>query len=264
MSRNAGENVYTDYKKAEAQQRNIGKRAPQAATGAGGTAPMADLGAAPPSISNRQRELHSQRAAEELFYAPSSTEAPPIEMPMDLPDLPGIAQNVELSAATRVGRPSTITTGNVTGVVFALPELPDLPDIADGLTRSISSSDRPSSSAAAAVMPPPPPIPTDVVTAAPAPMQPPPPPPPPPPPLPPSASVDDAPMMPPPPPPPPVLRSATVAVEPKVAAVTDAAAGGDVNDRSNLMAAIRQAAGQKTLRATSMIETRSARKVRNN
>lgn len=257
---NTGENVYADYKNAAAAK--LRKRALAEKTTGGHSVGiriennglMDDLlGAAPPSISNRSRSQQQHRgrndADESLFYAPSSSEAPIIEVPLDLPDLPGIALNVELSVA---GRPNTITTGNTTTAAL-LSDLPDLPEL---LAVDASKSDAADERNA-----------RHVVGVANVLATPPLPPPPPPPPLPPQPSSVDVPdvmtssgvvsavptLPPPPPPPPPPAPSSLPEIQTPAVPVAD--------DRSNLMAAIRQAAGKKTLRTASMQETTSEKKV---
>lgn len=52
------------------------------------------LDAAPASISNK---THSRQVAEELFYTPGMDTAPELDVPTDLPNLPGIAGDISFS-----------------------------------------------------------------------------------------------------------------------------------------------------------------------
>lgn len=267
----AAANVYTEFKRAAAaQRRQLGgaklrtvpsQRSPVSTSSSSSYYEDA-LGAAPPSISNRQRTLHSTlSAADALFYAPSSAAVQPPELvvPLDLPDLPDIAENVDLmTQAAGAAWTTSLTTGN-----RPLPDLPDLPDLSD---ISSSAVDAGRSVGDKLNPPPPPPSPSmqtfdvpDVATSA-GPVAPPPPPPPPPP-----EMLSEH------PPPAPTTapraetehRAPAAAREPVANRHSAAASSSSSDDRSSLMAAIREAAGgQKMLRAASMVETRSASEAR--
>ncbi|KAK6635262.1 hypothetical protein RUM44_000513 [Polyplax serrata] len=175
--------------------------------------------AAPISIS-KQEQLEEQ-VKENYFYSPTLGDVPNIEAPLDLPDLPGIADDLRYTLDLNPGfAPSVLTTP-------AMPDLPMLPETSFKDLLGGNNSD------------------TNQFTTAP-----PPPPPPPPPPEPTTSVPETTPASPPPPPPPPLPPPE----EPKSDEAKDTSATPAIihstsdNARANLMAAIRSAGGKAKLR----------------
>lgn len=161
-----------------------------------------NLEAPPQSITARESLMRNQQT--EYFYSPHIGEVPTIDVPIDLPDLPGIADGLryDMESGPAIA-PSVITS----------PVLPELPVIED-ITKH---------------MPPPPlkvPIKDEVQVVAPdvAPCPPPPPPPPPPP----EPEPEEKPL--------PVIGEPVKKEKPKVLP-------GASEMRSSLMEAIRNAGG---------------------
>eukprot|EP00118_Oscarella_pearsei_P025374 m.308082 g.308082 ORF g.308082 m.308082 type:complete len:499 (+) comp43352_c0_seq1:665-2161(+) len=164
------------------------------------------IGDAPTTIA--QREQMARMAKESYFYMPEIGEVPSIDLPLDLPDLPGIAGDLAYSADLGPSIAPSVPGSN-------MPDLPTVEGVSDPAAvshpPSVASSAEPASSA------PPPPPPSSVAG--------PPPPPPPPPPTAPSA----LPSL------PPVGES-----EPDDEAPPSGGGGeGDGGDRGDLLAAIR-------------------------
>ncbi|XP_065833305.1 WASH complex subunit 1-like [Oscarella lobularis] len=134
------------------------------------------IGDAPTSIV--QREEMARLKKESYFYMPEIGEVPTIDLPLDLPDLPGVAGDLAYSAESGPSIAPSVPGSN-------MPDLPTIEGVGDG-----SGGDAP--------LPPPSSAPSlpDPSGSAPPPPPPPPPPgpssPPPPPPPPPSASVEPA------------------------------------------------------------------------
>ena len=174
------------------------------------------LAEAPKSIVDGEQLDRMQKTS--YFYTPEMSEVPEIDVPISLPDLPGIADDVLYSADLPSIAPSLV--------------MPDLPVIGQASAESSSNAPPPPPSEAAAPPPPPPPE-----AAAP--------PPPPeaaaPPPPPPAATAPPPPNQsaaapPPPGPPPPAPPPAPAPSAPSSAPPMD---GG----RSSLLESIRQAGG---------------------
>lgn len=186
------------------------------------------LGDAPMSIINReQMERH---AAESYLYVPGLGDVPEIDVPMDLPDLPGIA---DLTFSTDINEsiaPSAL-----------MASLPDLPGVGDG-PESIETNAPPPG--------PPPPGPPPPPSGPPPPSAPPPPPTAPPPP---SAPPTGA--APPPPPPPPPAP----APPPPPTAVPNTVSQPD-SGRSDLLASIRNAGGVGKVKLKSSKDRKLAKK----
>ena len=133
------------------------------------------IGDAPTTIAQREEMARMTRA--NYFYMPEIGEVPDIDVPLDLPDLPGIAGDMAYSADLGPSIAPSVPGSN-------MPELPSIePDKPPEVPPPGSSIPPPPSSA-----PPPPPPPEG------GPASPPPPPPPPGPPPPPSS--DDIPALP--------------------------------------------------------------------
>ncbi|CAH2106678.1 unnamed protein product [Euphydryas editha] len=126
---------------------------------------------APPSIINKNL---LKREIDEYMYAPGMGMVPELDMPLDLPHLPGIAGDVQFTILDDGSiAPSAVTSPVApvnTILETELPELPDLKELPD--VKLDVTPDMPDA-------PPMPPAP--VAPTAPAPPSPPPPPPPPPP-----------------------------------------------------------------------------------
>lgn len=128
------------------------------------------LGAAPPSISNRKMHL-IKRQSDIAFYSPSKHDVPEIELPLDLPDLPGIADNVLVYSSSTT---HPITTGRMLLSDNSVPELPDLNlgpngftavDKANQFLNETSKTVVDNPSVSAQIPPPPPPPPPPVAKA---------------------------------------------------------------------------------------------------
>nr|CAD7579315.1 unnamed protein product [Timema californicum] len=184
--------------------------------------------AAPISIS--QRELFGGQVGENYFYSPGLGEVPLIDVPLDLPDLPGIADDLRYSMDSGPTiAPSVATTP-------AIPELPNV--VPESLLEEINF--HPPSEYVELSTPPPPP-----------PVLPPPPPPPP-------APMSPLPPPPPPPPPPPSVptpnHNAVITENSLTPAVVPAHQEPDA--RASLMEAIRKAGG------TGLAKLRSAKEIK--
>lgn len=196
------------------------------------------LDAAPFSISNRKLTIKK-----DLFYTPGLQSAPEIDLPFDLPDLPGIADDISFNINVDENQiaPSNTNTG------LMLPDLPDIMNFnfshaADTVSLASSSKtaahvkkhDEHDSSVGFVQQQPPKMSPSQ------------------------SSSIPQQPLLSSPPPPPPPLppvellkvseKSPDVSVPPIPKVVEDAA-------RSNLMEAIRHAGGKAKLRAAAPATT---------
>ncbi|CAG4979561.1 unnamed protein product [Colias eurytheme] len=177
------------------------------------------LDEAPPSIMKRNV---LKREIDEYMYAPGMGVVPELDMPLDLPHLPGIAGDIQYSI-TEDGTiaPSAVTSPVVPTVT--LPELPDIsqlpdvkPDDSAVTVGTVPVEDIPDS------LPVPPPMAT--VPAIPV------------------ATIPIALMpAPPPPPPPPPPMDIVTPVKTRDEPVAKSTSGGDAH--ASLMAAIRQAGG---------------------
>lgn len=102
-----------------------------------------EIGAAPLSIS--ERAALSKVPREAYFYSPNLGEVPTIDVPLDLPDLPGIADDLRFVNNADLGIAPSVTT------TPSIPDLPNLPEIpADTSVEEIPPD---------IVLPPPPPPP---------------------------------------------------------------------------------------------------------
>ncbi|XP_023300144.2 WASH complex subunit 1 [Lucilia cuprina] len=156
---------------------------------------------APHSLVNRRNEKLTPSGG--LKYTPKLSEAPELDLPLDLPDLPGIADDLryESQEAKQKIAPSLAL------VVENLPELTEL--MSDNDKKANIPLEQNNNNANTAPPPPPPPL---------------------------TAKQLTAPAPPPPPPPPPVLPTTpNTTNKPKTPSTSDT--------RSELMAAIRNAGG---------------------
>ncbi|XP_033114646.1 WASH complex subunit 1-like [Anneissia japonica] len=186
-----------------------------------------EIGAAPITIT--QQEQMERMTAENYFYIPNLGDVPEIDVPVYLPDLPGVADDVSYNADLGPSIAPSVPGSN----------LPDLPSVVLAIEDS-APSNLPALPAPEGSMPPPPPPPT---------AGPPPPPPPPPP---------EASMAPPPPPPPPVSEARAgedVTMREKPAA----AKGGD-DQRASLLESIRAAGGSGKAKLKKMTERKMEKK----
>ncbi|XP_053683515.1 WASH complex subunit 1 [Sabethes cyaneus] len=67
----------------------------------------------------------SRKKGQEIFYTPRLNEAPKIDVPVDLPDLPGIVTNIQYAGSNTLIAPSL----QLAAIADQLPELEDLVDI---------------------------------------------------------------------------------------------------------------------------------------
>lgn len=214
---NSGKNIYKDFEICD----NL--KGPQAIV-EDDTIDGSALGPAPFSIS--QRSTMRKSTAHSYFYTPKIGELPEIDVPLDLPDLPGIADDL---------RYETTTIDAIAPSAAATPIINDLPAL------NIDDKKEEEEKVNLPELPLPPPLPPAALKEAKLPKQEPevkielpsppaPPPPPPPPPVPPPA--------------PPETNKDVVASPVNLPPVNDA--------RANLMEAIRKAGGSKNakLKAT--------------
>ncbi|KAF2884009.1 hypothetical protein ILUMI_22127 [Ignelater luminosus] len=137
---NTGKNPYKNYEMSDPLQASFRAKKDD-------TLDVSDIGAAPHSISERATLTRS--ATESYFYSPDLGDVPSIDVPLDLPDLPGIADDLRYVNELGPGiAPSVSTTPNV-------PELPVL----NGLISQDINVDKKEP----VVLPPPPPPPITVL-----------------------------------------------------------------------------------------------------
>lgn len=190
-----------------------------------------------------------QSGGDNFFYSPKINDAPDLEMPDDLPDLPGIATDISFGKSLRADeagkepdhpREERFTADKSSVVVGteAAEEVDNGPKRDEVAPAAPALPTLPSFSANPEVIK----SPQTTTASGPSVAAPPPPPPPPPP------SLPSLVLTAPPPPPPPPLASdpAGAAAVPKDAVSPDA--------RSNLMEAIRKAGGKAKLRAAEPVE----------
>lgn len=133
---NTGKNPYRKYEMSDTLKIAQKRREDENTT-------TSEIGAAPLSISERAALTKVPR--ETYFYSPNLGEVPTIDVPLDLPDLPGIADDLRFVNNADLGiAPSVTTTPNI-------PDLPNLPDISTDTSTEPIPSD--------IVLPPPPPLP---------------------------------------------------------------------------------------------------------
>lgn len=211
------ENVYGVRKVSDEMsriQRNRNKGAKKAEVGTGRGLIIEP---APLSLSNRQKGAEKRQQG--LFYTPKLNEAPTIDLPADLPDLPGIAGDIQFDHAdTHQIAPSLffeqfldmpkvpVTAESSVETQNEVPSIPDLLDPMKPVTATNPASPIPP--------PPPPPVLPEVASVAP----------------------------PPPPPAPPMETPATRA--PQTPSLPPIATP-EIDVRSNLMDAIRKAGGAR-------------------
>ncbi|TMW53524.1 hypothetical protein DOY81_001401 [Sarcophaga bullata] len=166
---------------------------------------------APHSLANRRNEKLTPSGG--LKYTPKLSEAPELDLPLDLPDLPGIADDLryESQEAKQKIAPS---------LALAVENLPELSDLMKDNDKSDANNDTAKGTSDVSVPPPPPPPPLPATNTA----------------------ITSAP--PPPPPPPPVLQeqSSRAYTDQINKAKTHSTQPGS-DTRSELMAAIRNAGG---------------------
>lgn len=109
---NTGKNVYKKYELSDALKVSPGLQEDKATS-------TSDIAPAPLSISDRS--LLSKTSSESYFYTPNLGEVPSIDVPLDLPDLPGIADDLRFETDSNIVIAPSVTT---------TPSVPDLPDIA--------------------------------------------------------------------------------------------------------------------------------------
>lgn len=232
------ENPYNNYRNA--QKTDTAGRVSRM-TRSDTSSSVSKMEAAPSSIVNRK--LGTKKVVDNLFYTPGLHEAPAIDAPFDLPDLPGIADDISFNVVVNEHAiaPSVSSGGLI------LPDLPDIeghafsmatdsvsaPQTNNG-TRDLTTSVIGGENVVDSVptVPPPPPLPLMVQYHAATP-------PPPPPPLPPIELLKGA-------------DKSTSTLAPKH----------DNNAaRNNLMEAIRLAGGKAKLRAAAVQQAADIRKV---
>lgn len=107
---NSGKNLYKNFVMSDALDMSQHVRAQE-------TVDSSKIGAAPLSISERSTIT---RSSTQYFYTPNLGEVPALDVPLDLPDLPNIADDLRYDTELGPGiAPSVITT----------PNIPDLPNI---------------------------------------------------------------------------------------------------------------------------------------
>ncbi|XP_065661526.1 WASH complex subunit 1 [Hydra vulgaris] len=193
-----------------------------------------EIGVAPSTITNPE---HLERGnGDNYFYMPGLGAVPEIDVPVYLPDLPGVVDDISYSGD--VGK----------SIAPSLPmNIPELPNVLSEESRETidipppPSVTFPQSQVSAPPPPPPPPPSSNVFMPAP--------PPPPPPPPPPAPVQKDQPAMPPPPPPPSTLPNQDALPE-----------NDDEGGRSSLLAAIRAAGGTGKTKLKSVKDRKMARK----
>lgn len=119
------------------------------------------LDAAPSTITNREHVLKTD--VDEYLYTPGMGHVPELEMPLDLPHLPGIAGDLQLTMANdKAIAPSVVTSPTDVEIITELPDinievqvLPDIPDIPDSMDVTPNVE----------VVPPPPPPPPPALPA---------------------------------------------------------------------------------------------------
>lgn len=183
------------------------------------------MGSAPLSI--LQREQLDHQIGENYFYSPGLGQVPEIDVPLDLPDLPGIANDLAYSADIGPAIAPSLPLTNYPTLPEILPEVPNV---------AVTFPSHPPKPAKH--VPPPPPevlLPSIPVSNT-------------------TSNLPSAPLAPPPPPPPPPpveeLPQPTKDNEPKAkpigGAPKEVTNPGDA--RANLLESIRQAGGKKKLR----------------
>lgn len=192
------------------------------------------------------RNLSTKRHNDHLFYTPNISRAPELDIPLDLPDLPGIIADDIAFNLSNLDDLLIVPNQSTAGI-----DLPDVTEIAQTPSTSTSSqvADTPTSVAVAAN--------SGGTIKSPTVAPPPPPPPPPPPVL--DAAVTVAPPPPPPPPPSSLAQSPTTASSNEQQEIVKSEPlpkprFEEANPHSTLMNAIRQAGGlgKAKLRATSL------------
>lgn len=133
---NTGKNPYKKYEMSDTLKVSRRLREDEKAI-------TSEIGAAPLSISERAA-LNKVPPREAYFYSPNLGDVPTIDVPLDLPDLPGIADDLRFVNNADMGIAPSVTT---------TPHIPDLPNLPDIVTEEITSD---------LVLPPPPPPPPAV------------------------------------------------------------------------------------------------------
>lgn len=211
------ENVYgarkgSDEMSRVQRNRNKGAKKTDVGTGRG-----LIIEPAPLSLSNRQKGAEKRQQG--LFYTPKLNEAPTIDLPADLPDLPGIAGDIQFDY---------IETHQIAPSLFFenFVDMPKVPQ-AEAHESIIIKSDLPPLVLSTPDTPKP-------VTSSVSPVPPPPPPPP--------SLPDISSIAPPPPPPAPPMENTATQSKPTSLPPIPAP---EVDVRSNLMDAIRKAGGAR-------------------
>lgn len=110
---NTGKNPYKNYELSDTLKVSPRLQEDKATS-------TSDIGPAPLSISDRSSV--SKTSTESYFYTPNLGEVPSIDVPLDLPDLPGIADDLRFENVANVAIAPSVTT---------TPSFPDLPDFLD-------------------------------------------------------------------------------------------------------------------------------------
>lgn len=123
---NSGKNVYTDFALTDSLKKPETIRFREYNN-------TSELGAAPISIN--ERSSLQQTNKDNYFYTPKAEELPALDVPLDLPDLPGIADDLryELDFGSSIA-PSAINqnfTSNASEVTLNLPSIAEIKDAAD-------------------------------------------------------------------------------------------------------------------------------------
>lgn len=133
-------------------------------------------------ISIAQQERLEARSGENFFYSPGMGDVPDIDVPLDLPDLPGIADDLRyiMDSGPTIA-PSVTTTPAIPELPSLVPESPSTPAMpVNEIISDIKGASTSNAALPAPTAPPPPPPPPPAAPSLPAHIPPPPPPPPPP------------------------------------------------------------------------------------
>lgn len=187
------------------------------------------LDAAPVSMTNK---AHNRQIADELFYTPGMDTAPELDVPTDLPNLPGIAGDISFSQDDDFMIVPSHSKLNLSIQADSVDMPQPQPIVEQAIVKPPSSDVTKNSNRDESI-----PVPAPRTVAAPAPPVAP---------VPAAPKNDDYIIPPPPPPPPPAAFNLPV---PAPSTVKSQEVPQSNEARSNLMAAIRSAGGKTKLRA---------------
>lgn len=122
---NSGKNPYEKYVMSDPLQASLRMKKDDIMD-------ISDIGAAPHSISERTTLTRS--ATESYFYSPDLGDVPSIDVPLDLPDLPGIADDLRYIDELGQGIAPSVTT---------TPNIPDFPLLNGPMPQPIDSEIEP-------------------------------------------------------------------------------------------------------------------------